>query len=150
MYLIQLILTTDAIRSALKVSSSPKEAHMSYPHVRTDPFLGILLTVDKYQITATQCSIVHKFIIHLSSPDLTLDNQGVTEKQEELQMTFLDTLERREKESVATEEAWTTQETQLNEEHDMLVNESSVCGCKNCFYYHVFLQKMKERNNDGV
>ncbi|GJU76141.1 hypothetical protein Tco_1273211 [Tanacetum coccineum] len=71
--------------------------------------------------------------------------KGVTEKQEELQMTFLDTLERREKESVATEEAWTTQETQLNEEHDMLVNESSVCGCKNCFYYHVFFTENERK-----
>nr|GEV97482.1 hypothetical protein [Tanacetum cinerariifolium] len=73
--------------------------------------------------------------------------KGVTEKQVELQMRFLDTLERREKEQVATEEAWRVQEiVNLKQEHDMLVNERSVMAVKDAPII-LFLLNMKERNN---
>ncbi|KVH98630.1 Myb-like domain-containing protein, partial [Cynara cardunculus var. scolymus] len=55
----------------------------------------------------------------------------VIEKQEELQMKFLDTLDRRERDRVAREEAWRAQEiAKMNQEHERLVKERSIAAAK--------------------
>ncbi|GJV70896.1 prohibitin 1, partial [Tanacetum coccineum] len=56
--------------------------------------------------------------------------KGVTEKQEELQTTFLDTLERRKRNEWRQKRCGQHKRLNLNEEHDMLVNESSVVASK--------------------
>lgn len=74
----------------------------------------------------------------------------VIQKQEELQMRFLDTLERREKDRVAREEAWRAQEIlKMNQEYEMLVKERSVVAAKDAAII-TFLQKLTEKNSDGV
>ncbi|PWA81132.1 trihelix protein [Artemisia annua] len=74
----------------------------------------------------------------------------VIQKQEELQMRFLDTLERREKDRVAREEAWRAQEiVKMNQEYEMLVKERSVVAAKDAAII-TFLQKLTEKNSDGL
>ncbi|KAI3736308.1 hypothetical protein L6452_15847 [Arctium lappa] len=55
----------------------------------------------------------------------------VIDKQEELQSKFLDTLERRECDRMAREEAWRMQEmAKMKREHDLLVQERSMVAAK--------------------
>lgn len=69
----------------------------------------------------------------------------VIEKQEQLQMSFLETLERRERDRMVREEAWRVQEmAKMNREHDVLVHERSVTAAKDAAVI-AFLQKMTEQ-----
>ncbi|KAM7507891.1 hypothetical protein LguiA_018344 [Lonicera macranthoides] len=69
----------------------------------------------------------------------------VIEKQEKLQMRFLETLERRERDRMVREEAWRVQEmAKMNREHDVLVHERSVSAAKDAAVI-AFLQKMTEQ-----
>ncbi|KAL7618857.1 hypothetical protein Lser_V15G00252 [Lactuca serriola] len=71
-------------------------------------------------------------------------------KQEELQKRFLDTIERRERDRVAREEAWRAQEiAKMNQEHDRLVKERSIAAAKDAAVI-TFLQKMTGKNPDTV
>ncbi|KVH99611.1 Myb-like domain-containing protein [Cynara cardunculus var. scolymus] len=59
----------------------------------------------------------------------------VIDKQEELQSKFLDTLERRERDRMAREEAWRIQEmAKMKREHDLLVQERSMVAAKDAAY----------------
>ncbi|XP_024972998.1 trihelix transcription factor GT-2-like [Cynara cardunculus var. scolymus] len=72
----------------------------------------------------------------------------VIEKQEELQMKFLDTLDRRERDRVAREEAWRAQEiAKMNQEHERLVKERSIAAAKDAAVV-TFLQKMTGKTPD--
>ncbi|XP_076925223.1 trihelix transcription factor DF1-like [Bidens hawaiensis] len=71
-------------------------------------------------------------------------------KQEELQMKFLDTLERRERDRIAKEEAWRAQElAKMNQEHDRLVKERSTVAAKDAAIV-TFLQSLVGKNVDVV
>lgn len=71
----------------------------------------------------------------------------VIDKQEELQMKFLDTLEKRERERMMREEAWRVQEmAKMNHEHDLLVQERSIAAAKDAAVIS-FLQKITEQQN---
>ncbi|CAI9763956.1 unnamed protein product [Fraxinus pennsylvanica] len=71
--------------------------------------------------------------------------KDVIDKQEELQRKFLETLEKRERERMAKEEAWRMQEmTRLNREHDLLVQERSIAAAKDAAVIQ-FLQKITEQ-----
>ncbi|KAI8531516.1 hypothetical protein RHMOL_Rhmol11G0142100 [Rhododendron molle] len=68
----------------------------------------------------------------------------VVEKQEEMQKKFLETLDRRERERVAREEAWRAQEmARMNREHELLVHERSVAAAKDAAVIQ-FLQKISD------
>ena len=70
----------------------------------------------------------------------------VIDKQEELQSKFLDTLERRERDRMAREEAWRIQEmAKMKREHDLLVQERSMVAAKDAAAI-TFLQKITEQN----
>ncbi|KAI3760846.1 hypothetical protein L1987_51245 [Smallanthus sonchifolius] len=72
------------------------------------------------------------------------------EKQEEVQMKFLDTLDRRERDRVAKEEAWRSQEiAKMNQEHDRLVKERSMVAAKDAAIA-TFLQKLIGKSVDVV
>ncbi|XP_073019821.1 trihelix transcription factor DF1-like [Primulina eburnea] len=71
----------------------------------------------------------------------------VVQKQEELQKKFLETLEKRERDRMAREEAWRIQETtRMNREHDLLVQERSIAAAKDAAVI-AFLQKVSEQHN---
>ncbi|XP_042061473.1 trihelix transcription factor DF1-like [Salvia splendens] len=71
----------------------------------------------------------------------------VIHKQEDLQRKFLDTLEHRERERVAREEAWRVQEmARMNREHDFLAQERSMAAAKDAAVI-AFLQKLTDQNN---
>lgn len=73
--------------------------------------------------------------------------KDVIHKQEDLQKKFLDTLERRERDRMAREEAWRVQEmTRLNREHEFLVQERTIAAAKDAAVM-AFLQKVTEQNN---
>ncbi|XP_022854864.1 trihelix transcription factor GT-2-like [Olea europaea var. sylvestris] len=73
--------------------------------------------------------------------------KDVIDKQEELQKKFLETLEKRERDRMAKEEAWRVQEmTRLNREHDLLVQERSIAAAKDAAVIQ-FLQKITEQQN---
>ncbi|KAH9611106.1 hypothetical protein KSS87_001282 [Heliosperma pusillum] len=66
----------------------------------------------------------------------------VVDKQEELQKKFLEAVEKRERDRLARDEAWRTQETnRLNREHDVLVHERSMAAAKDAALMS-FLQKL--------
>ncbi|PWA49007.1 trihelix protein [Artemisia annua] len=70
----------------------------------------------------------------------------VIDKQEELQSKFLDSLERRERDRMAREEAWRMQEmAKMKREHDLLVQERSMVAAKDAAVIS-FLQKITEQN----
>lgn len=74
----------------------------------------------------------------------------VVEKQEELQSKFLDTLERRERDRMAREEAWRMQEmAKMKREHELLVQERSMVAAKDAAVIS-FLQKVTEQNPNVV
>ncbi|XP_023742466.1 trihelix transcription factor DF1 isoform X2 [Lactuca sativa] len=74
----------------------------------------------------------------------------VIDKQEELQSKFLDTLERRERDRMAREEAWRIQEmAKMKREHDLLVQERSMVAAKDAAVI-TFLQKITEQNPSTV
>ncbi|KAI3492339.1 hypothetical protein L1887_43269 [Cichorium endivia] len=74
----------------------------------------------------------------------------VIDKQEELQSKFLDTLERRERDRMAREEAWRMQEmAKMKREHDLLVQERSMVAAKDAAVI-TFLQKITEQNPNTV
>ncbi|XP_071737763.1 trihelix transcription factor DF1-like [Rutidosis leptorrhynchoides] len=76
--------------------------------------------------------------------------KDVIKKQEELQLKFLDTLERRERDRVAREEAWRAHEiAKMNQEHERLVQERSILAAKNATFI-AFLQKINASNTDPV
>ncbi|XP_057505296.1 trihelix transcription factor DF1-like [Actinidia eriantha] len=69
----------------------------------------------------------------------------VVEKQEEMQKRFIESLERRERDRVAREEAWRAQEiARMNREHDLLVHERSMAAAKDAAVI-AFLQKVSEQ-----
>lgn len=71
----------------------------------------------------------------------------VIHKQDELQKKFLDTLEKRERDRMAREEAWRVQEmAKMNREHELLVQERSVAAAKDAAVIS-FLQKITEQQN---
>ncbi|XP_076889673.1 trihelix transcription factor DF1-like [Bidens hawaiensis] len=71
-------------------------------------------------------------------------------KQEELQVKFLDTLERRERDRAAKEEAWRAQElAKRNQEHDRLVKERSMVAAKDAAIV-TFLQSLVGNNVDVI
>ncbi|KAL3845431.1 hypothetical protein ACJIZ3_002834 [Penstemon smallii] len=71
----------------------------------------------------------------------------VVHKQEEMQRKFLDTLEKRERDRMAREEAWRVQEmARLNREHELLVQERSVASAKDTAVI-AFLQKVTDQHN---
>ncbi|KAK4490192.1 hypothetical protein RD792_000849 [Penstemon davidsonii] len=71
----------------------------------------------------------------------------VVHKQEEMQRKFLDTLEKRERDRMAREEAWRVQEmARLNREHELLVQERSVASAKDNAVI-AFLQKVTDQHN---
>ncbi|KAK1435524.1 hypothetical protein QVD17_01289 [Tagetes erecta] len=70
----------------------------------------------------------------------------VIDKQEELQSKFLDTLERRERDRTAREEAWRMQEmAKMKREHELLVQERSMIAAKDAAVI-TFLQKIADQN----
>ncbi|XP_073035570.1 trihelix transcription factor DF1-like [Primulina eburnea] len=70
----------------------------------------------------------------------------VIQKQQELQKQFLDTLEKREIDRAAREEARRNQEmARINREHDLLVQERSIAAAKDAAVI-AFLQKITEQN----
>ncbi|XP_024976952.1 trihelix transcription factor GT-2-like [Cynara cardunculus var. scolymus] len=74
----------------------------------------------------------------------------VIDKQEELQSKFLDTLERRERDRMAREEAWRIQEmAKMKREHDLLVQERSMVAAKDAAVI-TFLQKITEQNPNAA
>ncbi|KAL6962469.1 Trihelix transcription factor df1 [Sarracenia purpurea var. burkii] len=74
----------------------------------------------------------------------------VIEKQEEMQKKFLETLERRERDRLAREEAWRVQEmSRMNREHDLLVHERSIAAAKDAAVI-AFLQKVSEQQIPNV
>ncbi|KAJ9545808.1 hypothetical protein OSB04_025515 [Centaurea solstitialis] len=74
----------------------------------------------------------------------------VIHKQEELQMKFLDQIEKRERERMAREEAWRMEEmAKMNREHDMLVHERSISAAKDAAVI-TFLQKITEQNPNAA
>lgn len=74
----------------------------------------------------------------------------VVEKQEALQMKFLETLENREKDRSAREEAWRVQETaRMNREHEILVRERSMAAAKDAALI-AFLRKVTDQNNPQI
>ncbi|KAL7262862.1 hypothetical protein ACSBR1_001092 [Camellia fascicularis] len=76
--------------------------------------------------------------------------QEVIEKQEEMQKQFLETLERRERDRLAREEAWKVQEmARMNREHDLLVQERSIAAAKEAAVI-AFLQKVSEQQIPNV
>ncbi|KAK9072175.1 hypothetical protein SSX86_008607 [Deinandra increscens subsp. villosa] len=71
----------------------------------------------------------------------------VIDKQEELQSKFLDSLERRERDRAAREEAWRMQEmAKMKREHDLLVQERSMVAAKDAAVI-TFLQKITDSQN---
>ncbi|KAL8030804.1 hypothetical protein ABFX02_14G309900 [Erythranthe guttata] len=73
--------------------------------------------------------------------------KDVINKQEDLQKRFLDTLEKRERDRTAREDAWRLQEiTRLNREHDLLVQERSIAAAKDAAVIS-FLQKVTDQHN---
>ena len=65
-----------------------------------------------------------------------------------MQLRFLDTIKTREKDRVATEEAWRAEEiVKINPKYEMLVKERSIVAAKDAFVI-TFLQKMKKKNSD--
>ncbi|KAL0391814.1 UNVERIFIED_CONTAM: Trihelix transcription factor GT-2 [Sesamum radiatum] len=73
--------------------------------------------------------------------------KDVIHKQEELQKKFLDTLEKRERERMAREEAWRVQEmARMNREHELLVQRRSIAAAKDAAVI-AFLQKVTEQHN---
>ncbi|CAL5386448.1 unnamed protein product [Camellia sinensis] len=76
--------------------------------------------------------------------------QEVIEKQEEMQKQFLETLESRERDRLAREEAWKVQEmARMNREHDLLVQERSIAAAKEAAVI-AFLQKVSEQQIPNV
>ncbi|KAK9080776.1 hypothetical protein SSX86_000534 [Deinandra increscens subsp. villosa] len=74
----------------------------------------------------------------------------VVDKQEEMQLKFLDTLERRERDRMAREEAWRLQEmAKMKREHELLVQERSMVAAKDAAVIS-FLQKITEQNPNTV
>ncbi|XP_071694758.1 trihelix transcription factor DF1-like [Rutidosis leptorrhynchoides] len=74
----------------------------------------------------------------------------VIDKQEELQSKFLDTLDRRERDRMAREEAWRIQEmAKMKREHELLVQERSMVAAKDAAVIS-FLQKITEQNPNPV
>ncbi|KAL8110402.1 trihelix transcription factor DF1-like [Apium graveolens] len=73
----------------------------------------------------------------------------VIQKQDELQQKFLDTLEKREKERIAREEAWRVQEmAKMNREHELLLQERSMSAAKDAAVIQ-FLQKITEQQHQN-
>ncbi|EPS57242.1 hypothetical protein M569_17578, partial [Genlisea aurea] len=73
--------------------------------------------------------------------------RDVIQKQEELQKKFLETLEKRERDRIAREEAWRVQEiARMNREQDLLVKERSMSAAKDAAVI-AFLQKITDQHN---
>ncbi|XP_044475925.1 trihelix transcription factor DF1-like isoform X2 [Mangifera indica] len=74
----------------------------------------------------------------------------VIKKQEELQDKFLETIERRENERLAREEAWRIQEmTRINREHEILIQERSTAAAKDTAVI-AFLQKISGQQQNLI
>ncbi|KAL8225579.1 hypothetical protein R6Q57_018136 [Mikania cordata] len=72
------------------------------------------------------------------------------EKQEELQMKFVEIVDRRERDRLAKEEAWRAQEiVKLNQEYDRLVAERSTVAAKDAAIVAI-LQKLAGKSFDSV
>nr|GMC48417.1 trihelix transcription factor GT-2-like [Ipomoea batatas] len=73
--------------------------------------------------------------------------RDVIEKQENMQKKFLETIEKREIERTAREEAWRAQETaRINRDHDLLIQERSMAAAKDAAVIKL-LQTIAEKNN---
>ncbi|XP_019152906.1 PREDICTED: trihelix transcription factor GT-2-like [Ipomoea nil] len=73
--------------------------------------------------------------------------RDVIEKQEEMQKKFLETIEKREIERTAREEAWRAQETaRINRDHDLLIQERSMAAAKEAAVIKL-LQTIAEQHN---
>nr|GMC54579.1 trihelix transcription factor GT-2-like [Ipomoea batatas] len=73
--------------------------------------------------------------------------RDVIEKQENMQKKFLETIEKREIERTAREEAWRAQETaRINRDHDLLIQERSMAAAKDTAVIKL-LQTIAEKNN---
>ncbi|KAJ4951421.1 hypothetical protein NE237_028253 [Protea cynaroides] len=69
----------------------------------------------------------------------------VMEKQEMLQKKFLETIEKRERERVAREEAWKVQEmARMNREHELMMQERSIAAARDAAVI-AFLKKISEQ-----
>ncbi|XP_030951531.1 trihelix transcription factor GT-2-like [Quercus lobata] len=74
----------------------------------------------------------------------------VIEKQEELQLKFLEAIEKHENERIVREDSWRIQEmARLNREHEMLVQERSTAAAKDAAVI-AFLQKISNDNNTNL
>ncbi|KAF2297538.1 hypothetical protein GH714_025319 [Hevea brasiliensis] len=73
--------------------------------------------------------------------------KDVMRKQEELQRKFLETVEKREHERMAREEAWRMQEmARINREHEILIQERTTAAAKDAAVI-AFLQKISGQQN---
>ncbi|KAJ9166807.1 hypothetical protein P3X46_021505 [Hevea brasiliensis] len=73
--------------------------------------------------------------------------KDVMKKQEELQRKFLETVEKREHERMACEEAWRMQEmARINREHEILIQERTTAAAKDAAVI-AFLQKISGQQN---
>ncbi|XP_051150963.1 trihelix transcription factor DF1-like isoform X2 [Andrographis paniculata] len=73
--------------------------------------------------------------------------KDVVQKQEELHKTFLESLEKRERDRTAREEAWRLQErSRLNREHQLLAQERSMAAAKDAAVI-TFLHKISDQHN---
>ncbi|KAK9271782.1 hypothetical protein L1049_002146 [Liquidambar formosana] len=71
--------------------------------------------------------------------------KDVIEKQESLQKTFIEAMEKYEQDRIAREEAWKMQEmARIKREHDLLVQERSIAAAKDAAVI-AFLQKFSEQ-----
>lgn len=72
------------------------------------------------------------------------------EKQEELHKKFLDTLDERERDHLAREEARMNQEMErMNRARELLVQERSISAAKDAAVV-AFLQKLTDQSNLGI
>ncbi|XP_050214546.1 trihelix transcription factor DF1-like [Mercurialis annua] len=73
--------------------------------------------------------------------------KDVIKKQEDLQKKFLETVEKRENERIAREDAWRVQEiSRINKEHEILIQERTTAAAKDAAVI-AFLQKISGQQN---
>ncbi|KAD5507554.1 hypothetical protein E3N88_15257 [Mikania micrantha] len=164
----------EALEATPVVSSMPDTQFPSVPQVVTPPVL-LQNNVDPISVAAPAVAmpVSHgvRFPLSGSSSSSTSSDDDelprgrkrkwkeffgrlmkeVVDKQEELQMKFLDSLERRERDRMAREEAWRMQEmAKMKREHELLVQERSMVAAKDAAVIS-FLQKIADQNpNSGI
>ncbi|EPS67979.1 hypothetical protein M569_06795, partial [Genlisea aurea] len=76
--------------------------------------------------------------------------RDVIHKQEELHRNFLETVEKRERERMARDEAWKAREiSRMNREHELLARERSMAAAKDAAVIS-FLQKVSEHTDFSI